>query len=168
VLWEDFMLSPEEIFPLYAELSLALAGFTGVVSAFAGRDRRFRPTERVRFLAVVSASACVLAGCFTVFATSAGGYDLAVSLRLSGAVCLVISLASGLPLFVTSWRAAGDPDSTTEMWSLYVSLVTFILLWTLYASSVVTEKAFVALVTGFSIHLLHGLWMFVRVLTRAN
>ena len=164
----ELMLSPEEMFPLYAELALGLAGFAGVVSAFAGRDREFRPTERVRFLGVVLASATVLAGTFVFFAGSAGGYDDSISLRLSGAICLAISFSMGAPLPLTSWRAGKDPDSTTELWSLYVSLGTFIALWSLYSAAAVTQSGYVALVSGFSIQLLHGLWMFVRVLTRAN
>lgn len=162
------MLSPEDLFPLYAELSIALAGFVGVVSAFAGRDREFRPTERVRFLAVALASASVLAGCFGFFTALAGGCDLALSYKVAGAVSLVISLAAGVPLFVTSWRRARDADSTSEPWSLYVSLVTFLMLWTLYGGAAVTRGGFVLLVAGYSARLLHGLWMFVRLLTRAN
>lgn len=76
--------------------------------------------------------------------------------------------ARPFPLFTASWRAGKDPDSTTEMWSLYVSLGTFITLWILYATAASTELGYVALVTGFSVQLLHGLWMFVRVLTRAS
>ena len=162
------MLSPEEMFPLYAELALGLAGFAGVVSAFTGRDREFRPTERVRFLAVVLASATVLVGTFAFFAASAGGCDHPIALKLAGTLSLAISLAMGAPLFATSWRAGKDPDSTTEMWSLYLSAGTFVTLWMLYAAAAVTEIGYVALVSGFSVQLLHGLWMFVRVLTRAN
>jgi branched-subunit amino acid ABC-type transport system permease component len=48
---------------LYAELSLALAGFAGVVTAFAGRERAFRPSERMRLVGIVVLSASVLGGC---------------------------------------------------------------------------------------------------------
>jgi hypothetical protein len=162
------MLGPEELFPLYAELSLGLAGFAGVVSAFAGRDRTFRPTERVRFLSVVMASACVLAGCFTLFAALAGGLSLSISYRLCGAVCLIVALVPFFPNFISAWRHAEDPDSTTEYWSLYVSLGSYAAVCSLYGAAALADWGFACLVGGFSIQLLHGLWMFVRVLTRAN
>ena len=162
------MLSPEDLFPLYAELALGLAGFVGVVSAFAGRDREFRPTERVRFLAVTLASASVLAGCFAFFTALAAGYEVHHAFRVTGAIGLGVSATGGMPLFVTSWKRASDPDSTSEPWSLYVSLATFILLWSLYGAAMLGQDGFVLLVAGFSIHLLHGLWMFIRLLTRPN
>lgn len=162
------MLSPQDLFPLYAELALGLAGFVGVVSAFAGRNREFRPTERVRFLAVALASAVVLAGCFSFFTMLAAGHELLHAYKAAGAVSLVISLAGGVPLFATSWKRARDHDSTSEPWSLYISLATFSLLWALYGAAVLTREGFALLVAGFSINLLHGLWMFVRLLTRPN
>jgi hypothetical protein len=162
------MLSPEELFPLYAELALGLAGFAGVVSAFGGRERNFKPTERVRFLAVVTASGCVLTGCFALFSTLAGGLDFDMACKLSGGVCLVFLLSANFPILATAWKRARDPDSTTEMWSLYVSTSTYFAVAGLYGAAVVTEPGFVLLVGAFSIHLLHGLWMFVRLLTRAN
>ena len=162
------MMSPEELFSLYAELSLGLAGFAGVVSAFAGRDRTFRPTERVRFLAVVIASGSVLSGCFTFFAAIAGGLSLSTSYRLTGVVCLAFTLVSFVPNFVAAWRAAKDPDSTTEYWSLYVSAGAYVAICSVYLAALLTGYGFACLVVGFSIQLLHGLWMFVRVLTRAN
>ncbi|MEM7496087.1 MAG: hypothetical protein AAF471_08260, partial [Myxococcota bacterium] len=116
------MLSPEETFPLYAELALALAGFAGVVSAFKGRDRVFRPTERIRFVAVVMASACVLLGCFTILAALAGDFSLPTSYRTSGALCFAASAVYTLRTFPAAWRRSRDPDSTTERWSFLVSL----------------------------------------------
>jgi hypothetical protein len=41
-------------FELFAELSLALAGFTGVAASFGGRDRDFRPIEVSRIAGVFS------------------------------------------------------------------------------------------------------------------
>ena len=37
----------EDSIALYAELALALAGFAGIVSAVAARERQFRPIERL-------------------------------------------------------------------------------------------------------------------------
>jgi hypothetical protein len=162
------MLSPEEIFPLYSELALALAGFAGVVSAFSGRDRVFRPTERIRFVAVVMASACVLLGCFAIFAALAGEFGLSASYRVAGALCFAVSCTYAARTFPAVFRHAQDPDSSTERWSIFVSLGAYVSLCVCYAAAALTPMGFFSLVTGFSIHLLHGLWMFVRVLTRAN
>jgi hypothetical protein len=61
------MQSLSEVFSLYAELALALAGFTGVASAFAGRERAFRPTELTRLQGILVNSASVLAGCLAFY-----------------------------------------------------------------------------------------------------
>ena len=162
------MLSPEDIFPLYAELSLGLAGFAGVVSAFAGRDRVFRPTERVRFLTVVAASGCVLLGCFAVFGSLAWGASLSAAYQIAGVSCLAISAVFVASTFPPAWRGARDPDSTTEQWSLFVSAGAYLAIFILYGGAIFSSVGFFSLVVGFSIQLLHGLWMFVLLLTRAN
>lgn len=162
------MPSPDDLLALYAELALGLAGFVGVVSAFAGRDREFRPTERVRFLSVVLSSATILTGCFAFFTSSSAGLALRSSYALAGAASLVVWLSGGLPVFVRSWRRRNDADSSTEMWSLYVSLSTLTSLGLLYGGAVFTRGGLPLLVAGFSLNLLHGLWMFTRLLTRPN
>ena len=47
------MVSPEDAFVVLAELSLALAGFTGVVSAFGGRERAFNQVEQMRLAMIL-------------------------------------------------------------------------------------------------------------------
>lgn len=54
------MISLSDAVELYAELSLTLAG---VVAAFAGRERAFRPIERMRLVGMLVLSASVLGGC---------------------------------------------------------------------------------------------------------
>lgn len=56
------MSGAHDVLSLYAELSLGLAGFVGVVSAFSGRDRVFQPIEKVRVMHVLGCAGSVLAG----------------------------------------------------------------------------------------------------------
>ena len=162
------MLSPEDFFPLYAELSLGLAGFAGIVSAFAGRDRQFRPTELARVISVVAASSCVLVGCFAIFSVLAWGANVSTSYQVAGAACLAVSAAYFFSAFPRAWRSSKDPDSTSESWALLVTAGAYLAIMLIYAGAVLTTMGFFCLIMGFSVHLLHGLWMFVRVLTRAN
>ena len=161
-------MAPEELFPLYAELSVALAGFAGVVSAFAGRDRIFQPTELVRFLAVVMAAAIVLVGCFTFFVAKAAGLDVETSLRLCGIGPIALIVTAVLTLYRSAVRASREPGSTTEPWSLRVSLAVFLTNVALLLAAILTDASYACIVAAFSLQFLHGLWMFVRVLTRAN
>ena len=48
----ELVTSSVETFELFAELSIALAGFTGVAAAFGGRDREFSRIDRGRLDAV--------------------------------------------------------------------------------------------------------------------
>ena len=161
-------MNPEELLPLYAELSLALAGFVGVVSAFGGRDREFRPTERVRFLYVVLCAACVFAGCLGFFTSSVGGYSVAASCKISGVSAFLVAVIVGLQVVPPGWKHANDPESTTEPTSLYAGSGAVVVAAGLYGWSVAAGGAALPLVAGFSLQLLAGLWMFVRLLSRAN
>lgn len=78
------MLSLPDVLSLYAELALALAGFAGVTSAFAGRDRAFKPTERSRVEAVLMNSAAALAGCLAFYGGLGASLAIDQSIRLSG------------------------------------------------------------------------------------
>ena len=161
-------MAPAELFSLYAELSVALAGFAGVTSAFAGRDRVFEPTELIRFLAVIVAAAFILVGCFTFFAARAAGFDEATSLRLVGfgpAVSMSISL---LTLYRRAVRASREPGSSSEPWALGVTLTTYLISIALFVAATFPGPSYASVVTAFSLIFLHGLWMFVRLLTRRN
>ena len=164
----ELTMSPDELLPLYAELSLALAGFVGVVSAFGGRDREFRPTERVRFLYVVMFAGSVFAGCLGFFTASSGGNSLAVSCVVAGVSSLLVTVIAGWRVVPPGWKHAKDPDSTTEPLSLYAGSGAQIVAAALYVWVVLAGGSPLPMVAGFSLQLLFGLWMFVRLLSRAN
>lgn len=162
------ILSLPDLFALYSELAVAIAGFAGVASAFAGRDRRFRPTELVRLHGVLLNSSTVLAGCLAFYCASAMDLGSDAITRAAGAVSLVFSLPLPLVLVPRGWRYSRDPDSTTEPWVLYVIVVYGATIFGLYAGATLLADAAVLLVIGFSLQLLFGLWMFARLLTRPN
>ena len=161
------MTSFQEAVDLYAELSLALAGFAGVASAFAGRERAFRPIERMRLVGVVTLSASVLGGCLAYLAAS-------VALLSSGQAEIVASLVSLVllsPLFwllPRLWRRARDADSNVDSWSLYLVTVLVIAETLLLSSVGLGFGAGWPLALSFGLQLLQGLWLFFLLLTRQN
>jgi hypothetical protein len=164
----ELTVSLEEILPLYAEIAIALAGFVGVVSAFAGREREIRPTERVRFVYVVMCAGSVLAGCLAFFTAIGGGLDTFVACQVSGCSSLLVTGLVALQTVPGAWRHANDPDSTTESWSLYVATGAILVELLLFGIAILSGGHPLPLLCGFSLQLLLGLWMFVRLLTRAN
>ena len=162
------MLSLPETFSLYAELALALAGFAGVASAFAGRDRQFRPTEGVRIRAVLANSAAVLFGCLAFYSGLGAELTADGALRLSGFTSFLFSLRVTTVEIPDGWRHAKDPDSTTEMWVLYVILASNLSLLAMYGWTALFGGGPALLLIGFPIQMLVALWMFTRLLTRPN
>ncbi|MCH7869374.1 MAG: hypothetical protein IH881_16905 [Myxococcales bacterium] len=162
------MESIPDIYSLLAELAIALAGFSGVSSTFAGRERLFRPMERTRLQAVLLSSSSVLAGCLALYSASSVGLDEAESASVSAAVGIVFTVPNLAFLIPTALRHRKDSDSTTEIWVIYtVSLYSLALLALL--GIIAAQKGDPnLLVVGFSSQLLFGLWMFVRLLTRPN
>jgi hypothetical protein len=61
-----------------------------------------------------------------------------------------------------------DPDSTTEVWVLFAVSTYGLSLLVLFGTVALQKGDPDLLVVGFSLQLLFGLWMFVRLLTRPN
>jgi hypothetical protein len=160
--------SPDDTIALFAELSLTLAGFAGVVSACSGRERQFRSTELVRLIHVLSASATVLAGCLGFLIGSAGGLSSDQALALGGTVAGPLSAVLLLPLIRKAWRAVSEPDATTERWILLAVPILNIAVILIFGFAIFAQNPFFPLVLGFSIQLMLGLWLFSRLLTRSN
>lgn len=152
---------------LYAELALALAGFAGVVSAFAGRERQFRPVERLRLEGLMSLSGTVLAGCLAYIVASLAGIAEASVLVITAIVCLIPTCAIGL-LVPELWRRSKDADATVAQWSLYLVSALMLVDLLLFGSAIFVPGSAWMIALGFSLLLLHGLWLFVLLLTRAN
>ena len=77
-----------------------------------------------------------------------------------------------LPVLVflvpSAWRHMNDPESTTEAWVLAVVVGYGLLLVGLFGAIALQMADQGLLVVGFSLQLMFGLWMFVRLLTRPN
>lgn len=157
-----------DIYSLLAELAVAIAGFSGVASAFAGRERVFRPMERTRLQAVLLGSSSVLAGCLALYSAAGIGFGEAGAAAIAAVVCILLTLPVPAFLVPAALRHMRDPDSTTEVWVLWVvSIYSFVLL-VLFGLVAARFAPPSLLVSGFSLQLLFGVWMFVRLLTRPN
>ena len=162
------MLSIPDVLSLYAELALALAGFAGVTSAFAGRDRSFKPTERSRVQSVLMNSAAVLAGCLAFYGGLGASLAVDQSIRLSGLMSFLFTLPVSTIAIPNALRHYKDPDSTTEMWVIVVVIAINILLLILYGWTGLFGEGPAQLLIAFPIQMMLALWMFTRLLTRQN
>jgi len=164
----EFMISLPEAVELYAEISLALAGFAGIASALAGRERRFRSVEKLRLVGVVSLSAAVLGGSLAYMCGSIAGLSESHSESIAAVVSLFLTAPLTIRIFPELWRRSNDPDVTVDSWSLYLVtglLVTAILL---YAFTALGLGAGWQIALAFSLQLMHGIWLFFLLLTRPN
>ena len=153
---------------LYAELALALAGFAGIVSAFAGRERQFRPVERMRLEGLMILSGTVLAGCLAYTVGSLASIDEASVLVITAILCL-IPISALLPIKLRElWRRSKDADATVAQWSLYLVSALMLTYMLLFGAAIFVPESAWMIALSFSLMLLHGLWMFVLLLTRAN
>ena len=159
-------MTPDEAISLFSELSLGLAGFAGVGSAFAGRNREFRPIERLRLLSVVWIAASVLAGSLAYVSVSF--MSESISLRASAATSMIVMAGAVLLVVPPLVRAASDGNARSEKWVLPVSAGLAIASALMYAFITLNPTSFGLLAATFSLQLLHSLWLFVRLLTRAN
>jgi len=162
----ELTMTPDDAVSLFAELSLGLAGFAGVGAAFVGRSREFLPLERTRLLSVVWLSASVFAG--SVVFVSVSFLSAPDGLRAAAATSMVSTIGMLLVIVPTVVRARGQANAQTESWVLPVSIGLGILGAFLYALITLNDGSFGLLSLTFSLQLIHSLWLFVRLLTRAN
>lgn len=161
------MISIRDAVELYAELSLALAGFAGVVTAFAGREREFRPIERMRLVGIVVLSGSVLGGCLAYVCASIAGLPEGRVESAAGitGLLLISPLSRLLPQL---WRRSRDSDATVDPWSLYLVTVLFVFQVPLLSAAALGFGSGWQLALSFSLQLLQGLWLFFLLLTRQN
>ena len=158
----------EDTFSLIAEISIGLAGFSGVAAAFGGRDRSFRRTERIRLTGVFVMAGSTLAGCLAIYATAAAGFIAATQYQAAGSVCFVVSAWMLAVPIRQAGGETGNPESTASVGVLALTAGLTTLCLVLYGMCVFQGGLSGPLVSGMSIQLLTGLWMFTRLLTRSN
>ena len=152
---------------LYAELSLALAGFAGVVTAFAGRERAFRPIERMRLVGIVALSGSVLGGCLAYISASMAGLSPQHTEIAAGVTALVL-ISPIAVLLPNLWRRARDPDANVDPWSLYLVTALFLTEVPLLVSAAIGFGHGWQLALSFSLQLMQALWLFFLLMTRQN
>ena len=161
------MISHPDSFSLLAELAMALAGFSGVAAAFSGRDRSYQSTEFIRLVSLFLTSGVVFAGSGAVYVLLLADIAPALVFRF---VSLAVMLAYGgvaIPWTIKAYRAAGEANSTSENWALHLTLLHTFLIVALTGSNVILGQPYI-LLGAFWLLLAFGLWMFSRLLTRAN
>jgi len=157
----------EDEFGLLAELAIALVGFAGVAAAFAGRERAFRATERVRLVTLFLNSGLVLSGCAGVHILLLAELAPEIVFRTVSLYLAVLVPVASLPFLFQAYRFARDPDSTSEPWALYLTSAQVLIVLTLLSVNVLLATPHF-LAGAFWLEILHGLWMFWRLLTRPN
>lgn len=153
---------------LLAELALGLGGFAGVAAAFAGRDRVFRPMERIRFLSILLTSGSTLAGCVLILTLHTADVAPAVIMRVVAGAGLLTTAALYVPQIVLVFRHYSDPDSTSEAWAVGLAVVHVALTSGLFAYQLFQVDSVWPLVAAFSQMLVWGVFMFARLLLRPN
>lgn len=153
---------------LFTEASVALTGFAAVASAFAGRDRRLTALERVRTHSVIALSASTLAGCLAFITVQLAFGNEALSARLAAGTSLLLSAATAVILLPKGLSGEAELGLPRSQSAAIRSALVLCAEAVFFARTVCvpTEPGWLAL--GFSLQLLHSLWMFVRLLTRRD
>ena len=157
-----------EILSLFAELSIGLAGFGGVASAFSGRERTFSQMESVRLRSLLLSAASVFVGCLGFYCASIVGIEEVRSTSVAAICSLPLTSFFAATIVPPSWRSAYDPNTTTEKAHVVVFTIMTLAMIVAYLGTVVSGGSQAMLLVGFSVQLTFGLWMFERLLTRVN
>jgi hypothetical protein len=96
-----------------AELAIGLAGFSGVVVAFAYRGQ-LEPIDRMRFIALFSTAISTAIFAFLPFVFARGGFSEATTWRCSSALLLTWSIVFGIPVGSRLRRTAIDVSAAAS------------------------------------------------------
>lgn len=155
-------------FELFAELSIALAGFSGVASAFGGRGREFSRIEKTRIDAIFQFSSTSLAASLLVLTLSDAGVSpdivYSIACAVSGVLIFLI-FTRQFPKVLELYRNA---ESTTSSSFLVFTFSYLLGLSAAYFWAAIFVQASWPLFAGLSSQLIFGLWMFARFLLRAR
>ena len=147
---------------------MALLGFSGVASAFAGRLREYDLVDRMRLNAIVFLSGMPLAGSLLLVVLGSGGVDARTAVASAAVLSFLVVALGSVRRFPAFFRAARDPDTTTET-ALVASIATAMAAAAgLFLLSALLGGVLWCLLAGYSIQLLVGVVVFARLLNRAN
>lgn len=157
-----------DVLTVLAELAIAMAGFGGVASAFSGRAREFTPAERLRLRTLLINSSSVVLGCLGFFVATVSDLPDRSATIAAAACSLPTTLYYTSTDVPTAWRLVRDPAATTSGGIVSVfSLMTAGILIS-YVGVLVSWGSAPLLISGFSLQLAFGLWVFARLLMRPN
>ncbi|MCR9096073.1 MAG: hypothetical protein NXI30_17755 [bacterium] len=151
-----------------SELALGLAGFAGVSAAFSGRERAFRPIERIRFLSVLQTSGNTLVGTLALVTLDAAAVSEPVALRLVALLGLAAVAFVYAPQMPAVYRGAAQSDSSSEPWAVRLTLAYLVALTVFYGAQLFRADVAWPVLGAFSLQIAFGVWMFARFLTRPN
>jgi hypothetical protein len=152
---------------LLAELGLALAGFAGVAAAFGGRAREYGKVDFNRLMILFACAAIVVAGSLLIITLAAQGLaDATIYFTASAAMATVTAITT-VPIWLTAFRNVRNPTVGAPAWVFCVSTAFVVAVETLYVLNLFESEPG-PLIAAFSLSLLYGLWVFIRLMTRPN
>ena len=162
------LLSTSETIALFTEISVALTGFAGVASAFAGRNRELTRLDRVRMLSVIALSSSVFVGCLAFLTADLAGFGAVSSVRWAGAAGFLVSMVALVTQLPEGLRGESERGVIRRQSVALRSACVLVLTILLYASVVTMPQEPGLLAAAFSLQLIHCVWMFVRLLSRPS
>lgn len=155
-------------FGLLAELGLGLAGFAGVAVAFGGRARAYGRVDLNRLIALFVCAGFVVAGSLAIIALAVLGLEEATVVRYVSTAMAVITLMAAVPLLKNAYKNTRDVPEVAQPYVLVIASLFVITFESLLALSVYRggDPGFVFV--AFSLALIYGLWVFVRLMTHPN
>jgi hypothetical protein len=164
----ELMTSSIATFELFAELSIALAGFSGVASTFGGRGREFSPIDRGRLDAIFLFSGASLAVSLLVITLADAGFSHARAYSFACATSGFLILGIFYRQIPKVLKLRRDGEATTSGAFMAFSFAYLLGLPAAYFWAAVFEQASWPLFAGISSQLLYGVWMFARLLVRSQ
>ena len=143
-------------------------GFAGVAAAFAGRDRTYAPVEKERLKSLFLSGSIILIGSLAVPSLSDAGLANSATFRIVGMAVALCLLGLAIARMPSNVRAMRDPETTTEPWVVGINFAMLGVTVSLFAADALWIGKAWPLLSGFSILLAHGVWVFFRLLTRRN
>jgi hypothetical protein len=162
------MTSSLATFELFAELSLALAGFSGVAAAFGGRDREFSPIDRGRLDAIFLFSGASLAISLLVVTLVDAGFSDTQAYSFACATSGFLVLGIFFRQVPKAMKLRREGEATTSGAFISFAFVYLLGLPAIYFWAAMFEQSSWPLFAGISSQLLYGLWMFARLLVRSE
>jgi hypothetical protein len=110
----------------------------------------------------------VVAGSLAILALAALGLEDSTIYKSVSAAMAVIMVLAVTPLYITAYKNTRESPEVAQPYVLVIATLSAIMMESLLAASVVRggEPGFVF--AAFSVALLYGLWVFVRLMTRPN